>query len=192
MRSFPIMSSIKSTIHDKITSYVQPSQSLINIFWQILEVQGFSCDLSIQFKDIFCLVFKVRGSIECVRNEQAISSFSSRDISIWNRYEFFLDFAYQLKSSFNLLLRIVSLNSSTDNCDIVSLFRNWMNWRNHHDIDVYIRLELPFFLLICLWGKMIWTEGRLSVPGIGWSKMQIHLMILSTSLTLSLRPHLKA
>ena len=82
MPSFPIMSSIKSTIHDKTTSYVQPSQSLIDIFWQILKVQGFSCDLSIQFKHIFCLIFKVGGSIECVRNEQAISSFSSRDISI--------------------------------------------------------------------------------------------------------------
>ena len=168
------------------------SQSFINVFRQVLKVNCFACNLSVELEHVFGLIFEVRGSIKSVWNKQTVVWFGSRYVSLWNSNEFFLDFAAKFQSALDLLLRVISLDCSTDDSYVVALFADTVDWRDHHDVDIYINRIVPFFLLSCLWGKIICTEGIFSVPGIGWSRIQIHLMILSTSLTLSLSPHFKA
>jgi hypothetical protein len=116
--------------------YFSQSQSFINIFRQVFKVYVFACNLSVQFKDVFCLVFKVGSGIEGVRYEEAVIWLSAGDVSLWNSDEFLLDGAKEFKSWLKLLVRIVCFDGCADNRNVVSLLANWVDCWDHHDVDI--------------------------------------------------------
>lgn len=133
------------------------------------------------------------SSIKTVWNEDTISEIVlDRLISFWYFVKLFSNWANNLECNFNLFFWFVCLDCCTDNCDVCVGFADTMDRWHHHDIDVYIMINLPFFLFSCFCGMIIWTEGMSPVLGMGWSRIQIQRTTFSTNLTRSWRPHFKA
>ena len=167
---------------------------LLIIIGQVFEIEVFSSHGSVHIQDVFCLIFKVRSSIEASWNKQSIIRFIfDWLVSVWNFDKFLFYWTNEFECNLNLFFWLFSFNDCTDDGNVSVFLADTMNAWDHHNVNVFDKKKnVPFFLPTCLCGMMIWTDGIFSVPLIGWSKMQMHLMTFSTNLTLSFNPHFKA
>ena len=159
------------------------------IFGEVGQIQLFTSDLLVKAQYIFSSRLEMWSSIETVRDKHSVTKVFNSLVSLGDSCELFPDWANQIESILQLLFWFIGLYDCADDGEISIFLANAMDSWDHHNIYILINRNLPFFLLTCLWGIMIWTEGIFSVLGIGWSKIHIHLMTFYTNLTLSFNPH---
>lgn len=99
-------------------------------------------------------------------------------------HELLLNPAEALKAGCELQVVVrVGLCHCGNDGDVVALGAYVVCRRDHGDVDIFSMVSLsikfpvvvnsPFFLPTCDWGMISWHESLLSVPWIGWFKMQI-------------------
>lgn len=69
----------------------------------------------------------MRSGVKSIRNVEPVVGLVICHISLRDGNEFFFDFSTKLKSSFDLLVRIIGLDCGADNRNIVALLANRMN-----------------------------------------------------------------